>query len=280
MSRLLVALLLALGLCATAAARPTQAPDILLASIYREPLDVGRYLVSEKLDGVRAIWDGEALRFRSGRKIAAPKWFVDALPKQALDGELWLGRERFERLSGIVRQEIPDETAWRDIRFMVFEAPGMDGNFNERAQGIVLMTRQAGVPWLQPVAQFRVASRRDLQEKLDQIVIAGGEGLMLHRADADYQTGRSDILLKFKPRQDAEAEVIGYKRGRGKFADRIGALRMRTPEGRVFMLGVGLTDELRDQPPAQGTWVTYRYLGLTTTGLPRFASFLRLAESF
>lgn len=275
--RLLGALLcgLALALCSPAFAEP---PAILLANIYTGQVDVSRYLVSEKLDGVRAVWDGEVLRFRSGRTINAPAWFVAALPKQPLDGELWMGRGQFERVSGIVRQEVPDDAAWREVRYMIFELPGAPGSFAERAEQIRQLVAQAKVPWLFEIRQFFVPDRSILKKRLDEVVKAGGEGLMLHLAEAPYLTGRSDVLLKLKPWQDAEAVVIGQQPGRGRHAGRLGALRVRTPEGREFMLGTGFSDAQRQQPPAIGTTVTYRYRDLTANGLPRFASFLRIRE--
>ena len=78
------------------------------------------FWVSEKFDGVRAVWDGRVLRFRSGRAIAAPAWFLSALPRVALDGELWTARGAFDRLSGVVRQAGPDNEAWRAVKYLVF----------------------------------------------------------------------------------------------------------------------------------------------------------------
>lgn len=275
MCRLLRALLLGVALALSVAAA-AEAPAILLAEVYRNQVDVSRYLVSEKLDGVRAIWDGESLRFRSGRAIKAPQWFIAGLPKQALDGELWLGRGSFERLSGIVRREQPDDAEWRSVRYMIFELPGVPGSFRERVTAIRELVRQADVPWLQEIEQFQAVDRSSLQERLDQVVQAGGEGLMLHRADAAYETGRSDTLLKLKPWDDAEAEVIGHLPGKGKYVGMLGALRVRTADGREFSLGTGFTDEQRRNPPAISSTVTYRYRDLTRHGLPRFASFMRL----
>lgn len=275
MSRLLRALLLGVAL-AMPAMVAAEAPAILLAEVYRNQVDVSRYLVSEKLDGVRAIWDGERLRFRSGREIKAPAWFVAGLPKQALDGELWLGRRSFERLSGIVRRERADDAEWRSVRYMIFELPGAPGSFRERAAAIRELVRQAGVPWLQEIEQFQVVDRSSLQKKLNAVVQGGGEGLMLHRADAAYETGRSDTLLKVKPWDDAEAVVMAHLPGKGKYAGVLGALRVRTADGREFSLGTGFTDEQRRNPPAVGSTVTYRYRDVTRHGLPRFASFMRL----
>ncbi len=269
-------LILALVLALPAILVSAEAPAILLAEVYRNQVDVAQYLVSEKLDGVRAIWDGQTLRFRSGKSINAPAWFVEGLPKRPLDGELWMGRGTFERLAGIVRREVPDDAEWRQVRYMIFELPGAPGTFAERAEQIRETVRQANVPWLREIEQFRVVDRSSLQKRMKEVVKAGGEGLMLHRADALYETGRSDTLLKMKPWEDAEAVVICYLPGKGRHAGRMGALRVRAEDGREFSLGTGFTDQQRRDPPLLGTTVTYRYHDLTRKGLPRFASFQRV----
>lgn len=276
MSRLLGALLFGLALSLLTFSGAAEAPAILLANVYREQVDVSRYLVSEKLDGVRAIWDGQALRFRSGKPINAPDWFVAGLPKQPLDGELWIARGQFERVSGIVRREVPDDAGWRDVRYMIFELPGASGPFSERADQIRDLVRQANVPWLHEIEQFSMVDRSGLKKRFDEVVRAGGEGLMLHLAEAPYETGRSDMLLKMKPFQDAEAVVVGHQAGKGRYAGLLGALKIRMPDGREFLLGTGFSDAQRREPPAIGTTVTYRYRDLTGKGMPRFASFLRI----
>lgn len=277
MFRLLQALLIGLALTLPILA-DAEAPAILLANVYRDQVDVSRYLASEKLDGVRAIWDGQALRFRSGKTINAPGWFLAGLPKQPLDGELWIARGQFERVSGIVRREIPDDAAWREVRYMIFELPGAPGTFSERAEQIRRIVRQANVPWLFEIKQFFPVDRSNLKKRLDEVVRAGGEGLMLHLADAPYETGRSDVLLKVKPWQDAEAVVVGHHPGKRRFAGMLGALKVRTPEGKEFLLGTGFSAAQRRDPPALGATVTYRYSELTSKGLPRFASFLRIRD--
>ncbi|WP_153147548.1 DNA ligase [Dechloromonas sp. H13] len=274
MLRLLGAWLIALALVLPVIAVAAEPPAILLAEVYRNQVDVAKYLVSEKLDGVRAIWDGNTLRFRSGKEINAPRWFIEGLPRQALDGELWMGRGSFERLSGVVRREVPDDGEWRQVRYMIFELPGAAGTFSERAEAMRQIVRLAKVPWLREIEQFPVVDRNSLQKRLKEVVKAGGEGLMLHRADALYETGRSDTLLKMKPWEDAEAVVIGHLPGKGKYEGVTGALRLRTADGREFAVGTGFTDAQRRNPPAPGTTVTYRYRDLTNSGLPRFASFL------
>ena len=256
------------------------APALLLANELGPNVDPAKYLVSEKYDGVRAIWDGKLLRFRSGRPVHAPAGFIAKLPAQPIDGELWLGRGKFEVLSGIVRKTEPLDDEWRQIKYMIFELPDAAATFAERAERIREIVAKTNWPQLIAVEQFRVANRAVLKKKLDEVVRGGGEGLMLHLADAPYLTGRSDVLLKLKPLQDMEAEVIGHVGGKGKYSGMLGALRVRTADGKVFLIGTGFADEVRKKPPPVGTIITYTYRGLTKTGLPRFASYLRMRENF
>lgn len=260
--------------------RPAAPPPLLLAKVLGPGVNPADFLVSEKYDGVRALWDGRTLRFRSGREVAAPRWFIERLPPQPLDGELWLGRGRFEELSGFVRRTVPEDAEWRQIHYMLFELPEAPGSFAERALRLQQLAAAAAWPQLVAVAQFRVADRAELQRRLDLVLKGGGEGLMLHRADAPYQTGRADVLLKLKPLLDTEAVVTAHIPGSGKFKGLLGALRVATPEGRSFLIGTGFSDAVRRNPPPVGTTITYTYRGLTRTGLPRHASYLRIRESF
>jgi DNA ligase-1 len=251
---------------------------LLLAERYRDDVDVSRYWVSEKLDGVRANWDGKNLRFRSGNPVPAPQWFIDALPGQPLDGELWLGRGSFDQLSAIVRRQVPVEAEWQRVRYMIFELPNAPGSFTERVERIKTITAEAKLPWLQAVPQFRLPDAVALQRKLRDVVRGGGEGLMLHRADAAYETGRSSALLKVTPWLDAEATVVAHLPGKGKYAGMLGALRMEMSDGRRFALGSGLTEAQRRNPPPLGARITYRYRELTKSGMPRFPRYLRVRD--
>ena len=173
---LLCVLLVALALGKPGLVLAAEPPAILLAETYSGQVDVSRYLASEKFDGVRAVWDGRVMRFRSGNPVNAPQWFIDGLPKVPLDGELWLGRGRFEQLSGIVRKEVPNDAEWREVRYMIFELPGAPGSFADRAAAIRTVVRSAGVPWLREIPQFRVVDRADLERSLDEVLKAGGKG--------------------------------------------------------------------------------------------------------
>lgn len=255
------------------------APALLLAREWPAEAHPAGHLVSEKLDGVRALWDGRSLRFRGGGTVAAPRWFTDRLPPQPLDGELWLGRGRFEALSGLVRRTQPDDDAWRAVQYQVFELPAAGGTFAERAATLQALCTQIGWPALQALPQRPVADRAALQRALDAVVAAGGEGLMLHRADAPQATGRGPWLYKHKPLHDAEAVVLAHLPGQGRLAGRLGALQVRGDTGAVFHIGTGLSDAERARPPAIGQRITYTHRGMTEGGVPRFAAYLRAAAS-
>ena len=264
---------------ARTAAADASAPSIELLSPAPLDLDPSGYLVSEKFDGVRAVWDGHSLRFRSGRPIAAPGWFTEGWPIDALDGELWVGRGRFDVTSASVRRSTPDAAEWRALRLMVFDLPGAAGRFAQRVQHIQSLVRSTYSGALVAVDQTELADRAALRSRLDSVVRGGGEGLVLHRADAPWVAGRSTAVLKLKPLQDAEAQVLACEAGRGRLAGLMGALRVRNAAGVEFRIGSGFTDAERRDPPAVGSWISYTHRGHTPRGAPRFASYWRAAEA-
>lgn len=279
-SWLIAAIAFCLFLTAVARAQSPAAPGALLANVASASIDPAPYLISEKYDGVRGLWDGQTMRTRAGNVIAAPVWFISKLPKQALDGELWIARGQFEKLSGIIRKTTPQDDEWRQVKYLVFELPNAPGTFAERSTEIKRIVAQTNFAQLIAVEQFHIKDNTALKRKLAEIVGAGGEGLMLHRADAIYVTGRNDALLKLKPLDDAEATVIGHIPGKGKYEGKMGALRVETADGKRFQIGTGFTDAVRANPPATGTQFSYTYRGRTKNGLPRFASYLRVRDRF
>ena len=272
-----------LGLAPLAALTTPQAwaadaPALLLANVYRPGMRLADYWVSEKYDGVRGYWDGHTLRTRGGETVAAPAWFTAGWPDTPMDGELWAGRGRFSHAQSTVRQQQPDDAAWREMRFMVFDLPAHGGTFDQRLRALNKLVESLDQPWVQAVPQQRVASDAALQKLLLRTVRAGGEGLMLHRGASMYRAGRSDDLIKVKTHEDTEAKVVAHLPGQGRHAGRLGALVVEMPSGQRFRLGAGLTDAERDHPPPVGSWVTYRFRGTHDSGVPRFASFVRVRD--
>ncbi len=252
--------------------------SVLLANVFSADVDVTLYLVSEKYDGVRAIWDGKVMRFRSGNVVNAPAWFLAKLPATPLDGELWMGRQKFELLSGAVRKRLPVDAEWQKITYMIFEQPDGVGSFSERIARLQQVVAAVNWPQLKVAEQMRVPDRAALNLLLNDVVKGGGEGLMLHRADAPYVTGRSNALLKLKKHLDTEAVVVAHIPGQGKYRGMLGALEVKTPAGVVFKIGTGFTDHARKNPPPVGSTITYAYRDFTKNGVPRFASFVRIRD--
>ncbi len=240
-----------------------------------QDISLGEYLVSEKLDGIRARWNGNSLVTRKGNLIAAPDWFVANWPEHVLDGELWIARGKFELTASIVLSDTPDQR-WENVRFMAFDMPEFDGPFKRRVSEMTQLVLNTDSASLAVIPQYTLHTFKALNVELERVVAGGGEGLMLHHRDAYYENGRSDNLLKVKRYEDDEARVIGYIEGKGKFSGKMGSLLVETSHGVQFKLGSGFSDVQRERPPDIGSWVTFKYYGLTRNGKPRFASFIRV----
>lgn len=253
----------------------TAPPPVELVDVYHGGVDLSRYWVSEKFDGVRGYWDGHHLLTREGTVIRVPAWFTRHWPDSPMDGELWAGYGRFERASAIVRSAGPDDPAWHEISYRIFDLPAPAGDFDARVPAIRRIVAAIGDPWVVAIRQFRVANTAQLHAALQRVLDKRGEGLVLHRGDLPYRAGRGVGLLKLKPYEDAEARVVAIKPGQGRLAGMMGSIEVRTPDGRRFAIGSGFSDEDRANPPPLGSWITYRFNGRTNTGLPRFARFLR-----
>lgn len=254
-------------------------PSLMLANVYRPGIPLADYWVSEKYDGVRGYWDGSRLFTRGGGSVAAPAWFTAGWPAIPMDGELWAGHGAFGAAVSTVRQLRPADAAWRGMRFMVFDLPAQTGSYDARLPVLQQLLAQQDSARLVVVPQSKMENHDALQSRLNHIVQAGGEGLMLHRGAALYKGQRNGDLLKFKPYLDADAKVVAQVPGNGKYAGQLGALMVETPQGLRFKLGTGFSDAQRREAPALGAWVVYRFRDTNPSGIPRFASFLRVRDA-
>jgi len=253
-----------------------QAPAIQLATTFRQDINIQQYFVSEKLDGLRAYWDGEQLISRQGNRFTAPLWFTRNFPTTALDGELWISRQQFEKVSGIVRTQNVNNSHWQQVKFMIFDLPLSPAPFSQRIQQMQQLVDQANSPYLQIIKQQKLTSITALYALLDKVVDENGEGLMLHHEQALYQHKRNRDLMKLKKFEDAEAIVIGHLSGKGKYKGQLGSLLVKTDDGITFKIGSGFSDKERQSPPPIGATISYRFTGKTRNNVPRFASFMRV----
>lgn len=248
------------------------------ANIYSDDVVIDDYLISEKYDGVRAIWKGGKLLTQTGRKIFAPDWFTKNWPDVWLDGELWSKRQDFEFIQSTVLSYEPDDRKWQKLRYMVFDAPNETHPFSVRAEKYTKLIEGLNMYHIHPIKQMSVDSRSALLLLLEKYVAFGAEGLMLHKKDAVFQDGRTDALLKLKPYMDSEAVVVAHEKGKGRNENRMGSLVVETATGIRFKIGSGFTDAERNNPPEIGEVITFKYHGLTRNSVPKFASFLRVRK--
>lgn len=254
-------------------AKGSAKPKILLAKKWESHIDPTEWWMSEKLDGVRAYWTGDTFFSRSGNEYLAPAWFTEGLPTTPLDGELWIGRGDFQKTVSIVRRQDRSD-AWKDVKFIIFDAPDHGGVFEERYE-FFYSTFSADAHAFAHALQHDICESIDhLQEELARVEALRGEGLMLRQAKSNYVGSRSSTLLKVKTFHDAEAKVEGYMDGQGKHRNRVGSLKLITPKGVRFSCGSGLSDAEREDPPEIGTIVSYRFQELTDAGIPRFPTYV------
>ncbi len=258
---------------AASPAEAGKAPPLLLAHSWQNEADLTGWWMSEKLDGVRAYWDGARFLSRLGNVYLAPDWFVEKLPQTPLDGELWGGRGNFQKTVSVVRRQ-DRGPGWREVSFVVFDAPAELAPFETRQEHVLRVCAPGLAAHVAAHAQVRCESLGHLREELRRVESLGGEGLMMRKPGSLYEVGRSHTLLKVKSFKDAEAEVVAHLPGMGKHKGRLGALECILADGTRFSVGTGLSDAERNAPPPIGSVVTVRYQELSTDGVPRFPSYV------
>ncbi|MDO4674937.1 DNA ligase [Campylobacter sp.] len=241
------------------------------------------YLMSEKLDGVRGLWDGVVLKTRQNHPIKTPAFFTESFPPFALDGELYMGRGSFDDISALVRSKEGKEELWQKVSYNVFDVPRACEEFKlspcslqKRLSVLEDYLAKHPSPFIKIIPQIPINSKIQLENFYQGIIQNGGEGVIVRKNLSPYEKGRSDNALKLKPFEDAECRVVGYTEGRGKFAGKIGALLCEMPNGKTIKIGSGLKDKDRSDPPPINSIITYKFNGLTKNSLPRFPVFLRI----
>ena len=254
--------------------------ELLKLSEYKGQ-NVVSWLASEKLDGVRAYWDGRNLLSRNGKILAAPGGWSAHFPPFALDGELYTARGEFEKIQSIVMDKTPNVTAWSEVKFYVFDVPEAGGGLLERLSELekfIAKNPQAGQN-LKIIKQVKVKDNAEFEAFAEQIVAKGGEGAVAREPNAPYERKRSKNALKYKKFKDAECVVVAHKVGQGKFSGLLGSVVCENlSDKKRFKIGSGFSDKERANPPKIGSVITYKYQNLTAKGLPRFPVFLRVRE--
>ncbi len=284
---------------------------VQLAKVFKDQ-DVANHLMSVKLDGMRAYWDGGISRglpcsevpyantakdgirktppiatglwSRGGKRIPAPKDWLDQLPCFPLDGELYAGVGMFQKVMSTCKGSGND---WSDIEYCIYGRPSV---YQQFCAGIICFSASQKIEVEQECLDFVVkrctelgydiqefsgkqlidvdvhgdnhrtipqlqlpsepkAYLKMIADKLEFVTSKGGEGLMLADPNARWEPHRSHFLLKVKNFNESEGVVIGYTWGRktdkgSKLANRMGQLKVRLSNGKEFGLS-GFTEDER-----------------------------------
>lgn len=249
-------------------------PDLLLLKTYKDQ-NTTNWVMSEKLDGIRAYWDGKQLLSRSGKVIHAPKWFIKDYPPFEIDGELWSKRDDFENISSIVRDKTPTNE-WKQIKHYIFEVPNAKGSLFQRLEKVKPYELKSR--YIKVLPQIIIKNKKHQDDFLKQIESKKGEGIVVRDPNTPYINKRTSKALKVKSFKDSECKITGYTQGNGKFLGKVGAIICQLPTNISFKIGSGMDEKFRNNPPKIGTIITYKYQNLTKYGKPRFPIYLRIRE--
>ncbi len=251
-------------------------PDLLLLKEYQDQ-NVTGWLMSEKLDGVRAYWDGKKLISRGGNVIHAPEWFTRDFPPFELDGELWSKRGDFNTIVSTVKQQTPNDD-WKALSYNIFEVPHAKGGLLQRFLVLETYLKAHNVGHLHIIPQLTCKDSEHLKTFLQEVEKKGGEGVVVRNPQTPYIAKRDSNSLKVKNFHDAECEVIAHHKGEGKYQNLLGSLTCKAKNGITFDIGSGFSDDERMHPPAMGAKITYKYQEITQNGKPRFPVFVRVRD--
>lgn len=238
--------------------------------------DIAGWLMSEKLNGVFARWDGKNLLSKNGNIFHAPDWFKQQLPENVyLEGELYIDRNMLGTIVGIVRKLIPIDAEWNLIKYCVFDAPKYNGYYVERLAYAkrILKTCKVG----KEIKHKLCKSNRHLDEFYNGIISTGGEGVVLRNMVSLYELRRSDNYLKYKPTDSDEARVVDSIETWSLFSGSTAKIICRW-KGKLFAIVIKLNKHCSDLKPVVGDNLTFTFRGTGNDGLPVNPNFVLVRD--
>lgn len=252
-------------------------------------IKIDSFMVSEKFDGVRGIWDGKNMFSKRGNILPIPHCFSQNLAHLGLkngefvEGELWIDYGAFEAISGLLNRKNIACEDFRSVKFLIFNAQlGNKRDFSQnlaeiksRLDSALDSAKGKDLAQIQVIPQHKFSKIADLKDFFNAVVAKGGEGLIVRDSTTAY---------KLKAQNDAECKIIDFSRGKGRLNGKVGAIICESLEdknsgikgGKIFRIGSGLSDEMRTNPPKIGMIITYKFSGVSKNGIPKHARFLRI----
>lgn len=250
--------------------------------------DPSGWIASEKIDGVRAVWNPTGFVSRVGKPFQVPADFISAKkwPKGiSLDGELHVPGQSVGFVSGMVHRKAPQD--WSALRYFVFDVIGIPGNFLKRLERLEFLVSTLGSDKIVILKQIRINNMQEAYKLYKHTLQSGGEGLVLRDPNSTYEDKRSNAMLKWKPSPSAEAKIIGFQEGTGKYKSKLGAFIVSF-EDQEFSLSGKIPDSMRLQykfnkdqitimsfeVPQIGDLVTFEFMTISEHGIPRQPIFI------
>ena len=290
-----------------------------LSTLLKIPEPPIGWYISEKYDGIRAIWDGEKFISR-GQKVFTyvPDYFIELMPPGiALDGEMWISRNNFKEVSRISTLKIGSSKSkkqiddiWKgandnnSVKYMVYDLPNCTQPFETRMKLLDKIISDRKHVWhdilenvdtcpIKFTKQTKIQNMAQLVNTYKELTSKGAEGVMLRAPNSPYETKRSKYLLKYKIKDDAEAIVRGYTMGTGKYKGLLGSLDCelildQKPSGVMFNIGTGFTDKDRTEYNNSksslyipiGSIVSFSYMELSEDSVPRHPVYRGIRDDF
>ncbi|WP_162827038.1 hypothetical protein [Pseudolabrys taiwanensis] len=240
-----------------------------------------RFFTQPKLDGVRAIAAADGLWSRSGRRITscphielALKAVFDGHPDLILDGELYhhdLCDDLFSIISAANRRMPAPAGSAPFLQFHVYDVPSSPASFSERVSILDQLRSFLSGPRspIGVVETSSASSRDELDAHLKTALADGYEGVMI-RSDSQYVQGRTSNLLKLKPFDDDEFDILGFEEVGGAASGFAQRVTLQLPDGRTFKANLKC-DRSYARALLNGDFksATVRHFGLTPNGIPR-----------
>ena len=273
---------------------------VLLAKNFDEDVDIDGWYASEKWDGYRSVWNGKNFVSRTGKSFDVPDWYCSIMPPSiALDGELWLGRGKFEDC-GLLRKKRPtkeseikkwnEEWLKKEVVFNVFDIMNLNVEFEKRMKQLKTLVKdrnkcmkKLNINKSNPILTFTEQTKVNKVEALEmakEVIKGGGEGIMLRKPGSLYEAKRSKTLYKIKEVDDMEVRIDGYKNGTGKYKGILGSFTCSLLNKPDIKCNVsGMNDKIRNSyltTHPVGTIITITYNGVTGLGKPRHPRYLRI----
>lgn len=230
--------------------------------------------MSEKLDGIRAYWNGKDLLSKNGNRIYIPKEIIKNYPTFHLDGELWTKRDDFENIQSIVLDKTPT-IKWKEITYNIFEVPNQKGNFYKRISVLENWLKTNNNTNIKIIKQIKCQNKKHLNLYLEILINKKAEGIIIKNPNISYFTGRNKNILKVKKFKDMEGKVISININTD---NKFKSLKILLNNGITFNLGGGFSNKEKSNHPKISDIVTFKYYGFTKYGKPKFASFLRIRK--